>query len=235
MATKAATVALRCTSCDRVMKNATGLGHHLKAHPECRRELPPETFPGHSQTVLSSIKSQPVILVPGILFLLIGLIYVLRSPGLTSWALILGAPIITAVVWWIVLRAALSSVVVLHEFKGQPFWDWQYWPNAIAERLPDEARWIHKGKVIYVIDRREGPTDNREAASAVFFTPLVDKKSLIRPELVARFITQRDHQTVNREHGNALRAEVIKTSLMVAILGGFALGNYVVAQKILSG
>lgn len=235
MATKTETVAVRCPGCERSFRQNNNLALHLKAHPECRPEFSVEGFPGHSQTVLTSIKSQPVILVPGVLFLFIGVIYLFRSPGLTSWGLILAAPIITALVWWIVMRSAFASVPVLREFKGLPLWDWQYWPISVAERLPDDARWTHNGKVIYVIDRRETQPDNKTSTRPVFFAPLLDRESLIRPELVARFITQTDHQTVNREHGGGLRAEVIKTGLMVAILGGFALGNFVVAQRILGG
>lgn len=226
MATKASPVGGRCENCQRAFGNNSALGSHYRHHPECKPAFAVETFAGHTLTIPRSVRQQPVILVPGILFALIGAIYLIKSPGLMPWALLLGAPLITALTWWIIMRGALTTVVVLTDFKGIPVWDWQHWPNNVAERLPDESRWLHRGKPIYVLDRWGAGTHRP-------FLPLIDRDNVLRPELVARFITQRDHQVVNKDFSSGIKPEVVKTGLMVAIFAGLCIGSFVVIQNIL--
>ncbi len=218
---------MQCDSCQRSFVNHGALGNHYRHHEECRPTIAEEPFTGHAWTIPSTLRQQPVILAPGILLVLIGAISLVRSPGLIPLCLLLGAPLITALLWWAIMRSAFTTVGILTAINGLPAWDWQHWPNNVAERLPDESRWIHRGKKIYVLDRFSNQTDQP-------FLPLIDHDSVIRPELVARFITQRDHAMVNRDFSSGIKPEVIKTTVMVGILAGFSIGSFVVIQNVLA-
>ena len=234
-----------CPGCGKTFK-PLGLRVHFQSYPECKpAELEPQietgvavepivdmTMPancvGHTWTFWQSVMANPVILAPAVLSGLIGALYVYQGKGVIAYPLLLLSPVLLVGMWWYIMRGVLVPVMNLYKHEGVVFVHWQWWPKVIADQLPDRARRIFGKKPSYALDRMDAEHPLR------VFDP-IEPDTIASPELTAGFTQLADIQAVNTHSKGKFKAEMIKTAVLVGIMIGLALGNYVIATKIMEG
>ena len=234
-----------CPGCGKKFK-PRGLKMHFTNSPDCKPAEPeaqievvedvapavdmtlPENCTGHTWTFWQSVMAKPAILAPPVLCGLIGALYVYQGKGLIAYLLLLLTPFVLLGAWWFIIRGVLVPVMNLYEYEGVVFVHWQWWPKAIADQLPDRARRILGKKPSYALDRMDADGPLRA------FDPTEDD-TIANPEITVGWTQLSDVQAVNTHRKGAFKAEMIKTAVLVGIMVGLALGNYVIATKIMEG